>query len=298
MAREITGALLDDTGAELGEGPTWDAGAGCLVWVDILGGQVHLSEADGRPRTDFHVGRHVGAALPAEGGGWLLAVRDGFATLDPDGGLRTVVAVLADRPGMRFNDGRCDPRGRAFAGTMAYDQADPGARDAAALYRLDPGPSATPALGGLTLSNGLGWSPDGQTMYHIDSPTRTVRAFAYDLDRATMDAPRVVVEIDGPPGVVPDGMCVDHDGALWVAVWGRGAVHRYTPGGRLDTVVRLPVTQVTSCCFGGRAGDRLYVTSAREGLGPEQLAAQPLAGAVFVADPGATGPAATPWRRV
>lgn len=291
--RQIQAELLDPAGAELGEGPTWDAGQGCLVWVDILGGHVHLTEADGARRATHDVATHVGAALPAVDGGWLLAARDGFAFLSPDGSVSPVLSILADQPQLRFNDAKCDGRGRAFAGTMAYDMT-PGA---ASLYRLDAGPSAVAVVTGMTCSNGMAWTQDERTMYLIDSPTRVVRAFDYDADTGALSARRVAVEVSGSGGV-PDGMTLDHDGCLWVAVHGTGTVHRYSPEGVLDTIVRCPVEQVTSCCFGGPGGARLYVTSARENLDADQLARQPLSGALFVTDLGVSGPAASPWRPV
>lgn len=288
--RSLTADVLDPATSELGEGPRWDAAAGVLVRVDILGGLVLLADAEGARLATHPIGRHVGAALPAEGGGWLLAAREGFAVLAPDGAVRPLLAVLADRPDLRYNDAACDPAGRAFAGTMAYDRT-PGA---AVLHRLDPGPRATAVLDRLTISNGLGWSPDGLTMYAVDSDPGVVRAFDYAPDQGTPSRGRTLLE--DLPGGVPDGLCVDGDGCLWVAVNGGGAVHRYTPAGALDAVVGLPVPQVTSCCFGGPAGDRLFVTTAREGLDPGEAARQPLAGALFAVDPGVSGPPATPWR--
>lgn len=220
-----------------------------------------------------------------------MALRDGFARLAPDGHLAHVLSVLSDRPQLRFNDAKCDPRGRAFAGTLSYDFT-PGVAE---LYRLDAGPVANVVLSALTCSNGLDWSPDEGTMYFIDTPTQQVRAFDYDLETAQMVRPRVVVEIAQKLGA-PDGMCVDFDGCLWVAIWGGGVVHRYTPNGRLDTVVRLPTAQVTSCCFGGIQGDRLFVTSAREKMTPEQLSREPLAGVLFVVESNTSGRPPTPWR--
>jgi sugar lactone lactonase YvrE len=283
MTRTISADLVDDAGARLGEGPAYDAARDRLVWVDILGKRVHVCDRSGRRVATHDVGRHVGAALPAADGTILLAVREGFATLDAGGGVRPLLDVLGDRPELRFNDGKCDPAGRAFAGTMAYEET-PGA---ASLYRLDPGPAATPVLDGLTISNGLGWSPDGTVMYVTDTPRRAVDAFDYDPATGSLSGRRPAVRPEGAG--FPDGMCTDDDGALWVALWGGHAVRRYTPAGRLDAEVRLPVPYVTSCCF---VGDTLFVTTA-QGHGGEPV--PPHAGGLFAVRPGFTGPPATPW---
>ena len=286
----IEADLILDAAADLAEGPCWDAATNLLTWVDITAGQVHQLAADGTPHRMYTVDSHVGAALPAADGGWLLAVRDGFARLGTDGAVREVCPVGADRPDVRFNDAKVDPAGRAFGGTMAYDET-PGA---AALYRLDDGPQATVVLDDLTLSNGLGWSPDATRFYFIDSRSQRVAVHDYDLDTATIGTGTPLVEIPVASGM-PDGLCVDDDGCVWVALWGGSAVHRYTPQGKLDTVLALPVSQPTSCGFGG---DVLYITTARFGLPESELAGQPHAGALFACRPGVTGPAATPWREV
>lgn len=290
MPRSLTVDVLDAAAATIGEGPGWDAAADCLVWVDILGCRVYRTAADGTRRATHPLDRHVGAALPADDGTLLAVRRDGFVRLHADGTVEPILDVLADRPDVRFNDAKVDPHGRAFAGTMTYDES---LRGGGELYRLDPGPRVTTVHGPTSVSNGLGWSPDGRRMYFNDTPTGRVTVFDYDADSGTPHDPRPFVEIgEGSP----DGLCVDDDGGVWVGLWGGWALHRYTPDGRLDTTVRLPVSNVTSCAFG--PGGRLYVTSASIGLDDAQRAAQPLAGALFVVEPGVTGPPATPWRGV
>jgi sugar lactone lactonase YvrE len=289
VPRRLAVDLIDPAGASLGEGPAWDAAADGLVWVDILGQKVHLTEADGTRRATHGLDRHVGAALPAEGGGYLVVRRDGFARLGDDGSVTPLLDVLTDDD-LRFNDAKCDPRGRAFAGTLCYTD---GVRGRAELFRLDAGPKATPVHGPVSLANGMGWSPDGRQMYFIDTVEGTVTRFAYDLDAGVPSGPRVLITFDGSAGE-PDGMCVDDDGCLWVALWGGAAVHRYTPDGRLDTVLDVPSKNVTSCAFG--PGGRLYVTTAANGLSPDERARWPLAGGLFVAEPGVGGPFAVPWR--
>ncbi len=210
---------------------------------------------------------------------------DGFALLDPGWQRLDQVAVI-EHPGprARFNEGKCDPAGRFLAGTMAYDQT-PGA---GSVYRLDPDLAVTRLLDGVTISNGLAWTADGATLYYIDSPTQGVDAFDYDTGTGRLENRRRVVDIPAAAGL-PDGMTIDTDGCLWVALYGGSAVHRYTPDGRLDAVLSFPVSNVTCPVFGGPGLGTLYVTSARDGLGERQLAVQPHAGAVFAADAGARG---------
>ncbi len=199
--------------------------------------------------------------------------------------------VLADRPGLRFNDAKCDPMGRAWAGTIEAAMT-PGT---GTLYRLDPGPVATPVLGGLTVSNGLGWSPDARTMWFADSADRFIRGFDYEPELGRLGAGHLAIELQATAGKA-DGLCVDDDGYVWVGLWGGSAVHRYAPDGRLDTIVRVPAAQVTSCAFGGSDGSTLFITTARVGLSAEALQLEPYAGGLFVVEPGVTGPPATPWR--
>lgn len=282
MVHESTAEIFVPAGATLGEGPSWDAAAGCLTWVDILGQRVHLTEPDGTTRRTFELDRHVGAALPGSPH-YLLVRRDGFAMLDPATGTVTpLLSVLGDRPELRFNDAKAGPGGRVFAGTMSYDDS---LRKLGELLRLDPGPATTRVHGPVSLSNGLGWSPDNRLMYYVDTPTREITVFDYDTHTAAPRHPRMLAKIETGQ---PDGLCVDDDGCVWVALHGGSAVHRYTPEGRLDAAIRLPVANVTSCAFG--PGGRLYITTARQG--DED---QPLAGGLFVAEPGATGPPAVPW---
>jgi sugar lactone lactonase YvrE len=292
LVRQLDAELVLDARAELGEGPGWDAAAGILVWVDILAGQVCLFDPAQDPTTAgggqaVKVGEHVGAAVTRARGGLVLAVRDGFSALDTAADEISMLAVVDPRPDTRMNDGKCDPDGRFWAGTMRYDEQEGGG----ALYRLDPDGTVTTVLTGVTTSNGLGWSPDGHTMYYIDTPTRRMDAFEFDPATGALGARRTLTEVEGTG--FPDGMTVDHEGMLWVALWGGSAVHRYTPQGDLDTVVNLPVTRVTSCAFGGPDGADLYITTARTGLSESALAAQPAAGGLFRCRPGVTGPPAT-----
>jgi sugar lactone lactonase YvrE len=274
-----------DAHAVLGEGPVWDEQQQRLLWLDILPGIVHRSDLATGSDEVFRVGKPVGAAALRCGEGLVLAVEDGFALLDKDW-QRLEQAAVIEHPGppARFNEGKCDPAGRFLAGTMAYDQT-PGA---AFLYRLDPDRSVTRLLDGLTISNGLAWTADGTTMYYVDSPTYGVDAFDYDTETGRLANRRRLIQIQVAAGM-PDGMTIDADGCLWVALYGGSAVRRYTPDGRLDVTLSFPVTNITCPVFGGPEFGHLYVTSARQGLDERQLAAQPHAGALFAVDAGASG---------
>jgi sugar lactone lactonase YvrE len=271
--------------AELGEGARWDPRSQTLYWVDILRGRVHaFSPASGRCRS-WGVGQPVGAADLREAGGLVLALRDGFATLDLETGrLDWIARVEDDRPTQRMNDGRCDAAGRFWAGTMAFEPA----AGTSTLYRLDPDGRVAPALSGLTLSNGLDWSPDGRSLYFIDSLTQRVDLFDFDLHAGTLANRREFTRVPDAAGM-PDGLAVDADGFVWVALWGGGALHRYATDGALAQVVTLPVSHPTSCAFGGPDLGDLYVTSATVELTPAALARQPYAGGLLRLRPGVAG---------
>jgi sugar lactone lactonase YvrE len=308
--------LVADARATLGEGPTWDAARGVLWWVDILAERVHRFD----PRTGedrmIGVGSPVGAVALRRDGTLLVAVAEGLATLDPDGGAgdagggtgggdedgdggasgafgagrpATLVRLGEPGDGLRCNDAKVDPAGRCWVGRMALG----GTPGVGTLLRVDPDLAVTTHLDGLAIPNGLGWSPDGRTMYYADSAWGEVRAFPYDPATGTMGEGRPLVRIaaiDGiPDGSVPDGMTVDAEGCPWVAIWGGGCVVRVAPDGAVLDRVELPVSHVTSCTFGGDDLADLYVTSARAGLDPARLAAEPLAGGLFRCRTGTRG---------
>jgi sugar lactone lactonase YvrE len=206
----------------------------------------------------------------------VLAAGQGFLFLDEDGSIRELAQPEAGRADVRMNDGACDPQGRFWAGTMAYDES-PGA---GTLYRLELDGSCTTMLTGLTIANGIGWSPDGLTMYLNDSGTGRVEAFRFEGSTGAISGRRTLVQGDRP-GVVPDGLTVDAEGGIWVAWWGGANVDRYAPDGSLLASVRLPVERPTSCAFGGRELATLFVTSARAGLDDDARARQPDSGRVF-----------------
>jgi sugar lactone lactonase YvrE len=209
----------------------------------------------------------------------VIGVERGFALEEPDGTITMLDPVWTD-PAVRMNEGGCDPDGRFYCGSMAYDQT-PGA---ASLYRLDPDRSVTRVLDGVTISNGLEWSPDGSRAYYNDTPTGHVAVFDYDRD-AGLTGRRVFVEVPAEHGD-PDGLTVDADGGVWVALHGGGRVHRYSPAGRLDEVVEVPTGQVTACTFGGAGLDELFITTSREGM---KEGDDPPAGSLFRAAVGVRG---------
>jgi sugar lactone lactonase YvrE len=276
-----TPELVLDARAQLGEGPSWDATSQRLIWVDIPAGEVHrFDPATGRDEM-WPAGAEVGAAVPRARGGIVLCRRGGIHALDPDSGaVELLVPIDADRPQMLMNDAKCDRRGRLFAGTVQDGEVP----DAGALYRIDPDLAITRLLDGVTVSNGIGWSPDGGTMYYVDSPTRRVAVFELDDESGDLGAGRVLVETEGEPQ--PDGLCVDVEGGIWVAYWDGGCVRRYTPDGEVDSVVEIPVARVTSCCFGGPDLGDLYVTTASP---DEPDPAQLHAGGLFRLRPGVSG---------
>ncbi|MHB8958796.1 MAG: SMP-30/gluconolactonase/LRE family protein [Candidatus Limnocylindrales bacterium] len=287
--RHARAELVLDARAIHGEGPAWDAASARLLWVDLLGARLHQTGPDGSDAT-VQFDRPVCAVVPRAGGGLALALGDGFWLQGPDGDLRRVYAFAQPGPPLgpvRMNDGKCDPAGRFWAGSMAYD----GRAGAGSLYRLDPDWRVAEILRDVTVSNGLAWRPDGTTMYYIDSALQRVDVF--DADPATGDIRnrRPAVAVPAASGT-PDGMTIDDDGCLWVALWGGSSVHRYTPDGRLDTIVEVPCANATSCAFGGNDLRDLYITTSPLGLSEADRAAQPLAGAVFRFRPGVSGPAA------
>ncbi|MFE1297031.1 MULTISPECIES: SMP-30/gluconolactonase/LRE family protein [unclassified Streptomyces] len=259
--------------ATLGEGPTWDAATGRLLWLDILGSRVHTYDPATGRRTVRTTEQHVGAVKPRAGGGLVLNLRDGVGLLDADGTFRWLHHEPV--PGRRANDAAVAPDGALWAGTMRYDEAPGGGT----LSRLTGDGTAEVVLDDVAVSNGTGWSPDGRLMYYIDSPTRRVDVFSYADGR--VDDRRPFARIEEGAGF-PDGLTVDADGCVWVALWDGGAVRRYTPDGRLDRVITLPTPRVTACAFGGPDLTDLYVTTARVGL----TAPHPTAGSLLVV-PGA-----------
>lgn len=267
--------------ALLGEGPVWDPTAVRLLWVDIWRHELHrYNPATGEDTVRAMPGEITAVALRNDTAGLIAAIGSDVVVLDEQD---AVVERLATLPtGERANDGKPDPRGRFLIGTMALEH--PGS---AALYRLD-GSYPVSVIDGLTISNGLDWSPDDRTMYFADTPTEVIAAFDYDPDAGALSGRRTFIDLIDVPGR-PDGLTVDAEGGLWVAMARAGQVRHYDAAGRLQDVIDLPVPRVTSCAFGGPMLDELYVTSGRFDMTPEEIARAPHSGSLFRIRPGVTG---------
>jgi sugar lactone lactonase YvrE len=256
--------------AELGEGPRWDAERGRLLWVDIDGRALHVGDR----RLCFD--STVGAAAPTRGDAVLVALADRLVKVEPESGtIEPLIRIPHPRAGMRTNDGACDAAGRFWIGTMAIDL-EPGA---GSLYRYDPDGTLSEMLPAVTLSNGLGWSPDERSMYFVDSEEQRVDVLDFDAAAGTVANRRPLAHVAKADGT-PDGLAVDDEGGIWVALWGGRQVRRYTPDGTLDARIDVPADNVTACCFAGRT---MFITTAK----PD--------GRLFTIDPGVSGPPAEPF---
>jgi sugar lactone lactonase YvrE len=305
MTRQLTVDVAVPSQCYLAEGPVWDPAARLLRWVDINPGHVHAFDPATGGHNRFAPAGQDGPAVPRDdavpvgavgltrSGGFVLALVDGFAlgpaqpnaTHDGAGGdypLTRVEGFRVDGSVIRFNDGKPSPWGDFWAGTMPWQEGGP----ACALYRLTPDGRVTELFGGVGLSNGLDWSGDRAAFYYADSRSGGVDVFATDPGTGALGERRRFITVQAG---IPDGLTLDADGCLWLAVFGTGEVRRYTPDGDLDTVIRLPVDQPTSVAFGGHDLATLYITTAREALTPAQVASQPHAGDIFACTPGATG---------
>jgi sugar lactone lactonase YvrE len=305
MTRQLTVDVAVPSQCYLAEGPVWDPAARLLRWVDINPGHVHAFDPATGGHNRFAPAGQDGPAVPRDdavpvgavgltrSGGFVLALVDGFAlgpaqpnaTDDGAGGdypLTRIEGFRVDGSVIRFNDGKPSPWGDFWAGTMPWQEGGP----ACALYRLTPDGRVTELFGGVGLSNGLDWSDDRATFYYADSRSGGVDVFAADPGTGALGERRRFITVRAG---IPDGLTLDADGCLWLAVFGTGEVRRYTPDGDLDTVIRLPVDQPTSMAFGGHDLATLYITTAREDLTQAQVASQPHAGDIFACTPGASG---------
>ena len=287
----FTAELASSTQHELAEGPRWDDETATVSWVDIVEGHVFTGSFDDdqvtvTSRTDFR--GTVGAAVPTSDGGRLVAAHDRLVVVSPDGSRRSSEAVVDRSAQLRLNDAAVDPAGRLLVGSLALDHR----AGAAALFRLEAGGTSTVLRDGLDLANGIGWSPDGSTIYLADSVPGIVWAAPYDVGSGEAGAWKPLVS---GLGGLPDGLCVDTEGRLWVAVWNGAHVACFSPDGELLHTVTLPVPHVTAVAFVGPARDRLLITSARDELDDAARASFPLSGRLFVADVGAVGLPTTRW---
>jgi sugar lactone lactonase YvrE len=290
--RSHTAQPASDQQFLLAEGPLWDAAASRVLWVDIRAGLVLEGRAAG-DRVDVVTSHRlpgtVGAVVPAADGSLLLAAADGFALVTTGGEVLHGPRVLPEGVDSRFNDAAVDPAGRLLAGSMAED----GRRGGERLYRLDPDGSVHVVDDGYTLSNGLAWTAAGTTLYHAESVPGVVHRRRYDP--ATGDVGPREDWLTSFPGGVPDGLCMDADDNLWIAVHGAGEVRGFTPAGEQFATVHVDAPHTTKPGFVGAALDRMLITTARDELSAEQVERFPLSGRLFLADVGATGRPAPPW---
>ena len=332
---KVVAEPVGDVTATLGEGPYWVPGQDRLLWVDIFEGQLHSTDVAsgatdsvkldtggrsgpvGRGSTAVGSGQAgtgtaggglgsagrgntLSAAFPVAGGGILTAGGNRLTLRFPaEGGEQRPARLVAEVPareGVRFNDGAVDPAGRVWIGSMHTGETEP----LGELYRLDPGGVLTPVVRKVTVSNGLGWSPDGSRLYYVDSPSRKIDVFDYDAATGEAFSRRAFADLRYADGM-PDGLTVDADGCVWVAMWGGAALRRFTPAGKPDVMLPVPVARPTSCAFGGPDLSELYVTTASIGLSDSARGAQPLAGRLLRLRPGpfglpsATASALLPW---
>ena len=263
----------------LGEGPVWDFRRKSIYWVDILNGQIHEYHPSDKIHKVISVQQMIGAMAICKNGRFIAALKNGFGFIDRDSGAVSMISnPEADLPGNRFNDGKCGPDGRFWAGTMSHtDEPEKGS-----FYLLDTDLSVTKKMERVSISNGIAWSPDHKVFYYIDTPTFTVAAFDFDQVNATIINKKTAIRIPENEGS-PDGMTIDQEGMLWIAHWDGWQITRWNPlSGKKMLSIPFPVARVTSCCFGGVDFRDLYVTSAKTGLTAEQLHEQPLAGSLFV----------------
>jgi len=271
--------LILDARATLGEGPIWDSRDDVLWWLDIEEHKLHRYAPVAQTNDTVDVGQCVGTVVPRRQGGLMLAVENGFASYDPPTRTLEVVAEPeAHLPENRFNDGKCDPAGRFWAGTMQIDEKD---MAAGSLYCLHANGKVEKQVSDIGVANGIVWTSDQRTMYYIDSPTGRVDAFDYDNSTGSLSNRRVAFEI--PEGMgLPDGMAIDAEDHVWVALWGGWCLACFEPRtGELLAKVEVPAGHVTACAFGGPDLGELYITTARYGLQGEELDRQPHAGGLF-----------------
>lgn len=274
-------ACVNPAPSLLGEGPVWSSRDNALYWVDILAPAIHcLHPADGST-TVTRLGSMVSLAVPRTGGGLLLATPAGLMTFDGDRKrMERFAHPEAERPGNRYNDGKCDRMGRLWIASMDLATAP----NRGSLFRIDPDGSWKRMDSGFTVPNGMGWSPDDTRMYFADTFRRTVFVYDFDLRAGRIANRRALIEFDAARGK-PDGLTVDEEGCLWIAMWDAWHIARYSPEGRELERVALPVPRPTSCCFGGEHLDTLYITTASVRLSEAELAAAPLSGALFAYRP-------------
>jgi sugar lactone lactonase YvrE len=279
--------LVHPANAQLGEGALWNPRDQMLLWIDIEGMKLHLYKPDTRHTRTIVLPQRIGTVVPTDQGHVLVALHDGIYHLNlSDESLKAVAQPEANLPENRFNDGKCDPAGRLWAGTMSMN----GVTGAAKLYSFEADGSFTARVDSVSISNGIVWSLDHSKMYYIDTPTRQVKEYDYNIENGDIRFARVAVHVPDSLGY-PDGMTIDREGMVWIGMWDGGCVTRWNPAsGELLSILKVPgACNVTSCAFGGQGLDTLYITTAKAGLSEEQLKQYPASGGLFSAVPGVKG---------
>ena len=281
MAKSVVSAALIESlkvKNTLGEGIIWDAASACVWWTDIDGSKLYRYQSEDKQLDHWTTPERLGSfALVSDSEFLICGFASGFAYFNPHSGeLQWLEKIEQNNPGTRLNDGRADRQGRFWAGSMV----ESGDRSAGALYCFDQQLQVASKVSGLTISNGLCWSPDSTVMYHTDTPSRRIHAYDFDAATGAIANQRCLVRTE--KGCFPDGSSVDAEGYIWNAQWGASQVVRYSPEGEVDFVLPLPVSQPTCVAFGGPRLDRLFVTSATQGFDEQTLSAEPEAGNVLV----------------
>lgn len=278
--------LVLDTQSTLGEGALWNYRTGELMWVDIKKEILNSYNPETGYNKEMFTGQMIGTVVPTESGNALVALQQGIYYFDVQtGSKKQLAAPEADLPDNRFNDGKCDPSGRFWAGTISTK----GEMEVAALYRFDPDTTIHKMVDKVSISNGIVWTKDKTKMYYIDTPTQKVMAYDYDDATGEISNPEVAVNVPREMGS-PDGMTIDENDNLWVALWGGSAVGCWDPlSGELIDKIEVPAINITSCAFGDEDLGTLYITSAREATSDEELERWPNAGGVFKYRPGVKG---------
>lgn len=263
----------------LGEGPVWDATRKAICWVDILNGLIHDFSTEQQFHITIKVDQMVGAVALCTNGHFIAALQNGFAFIDRLNGNISMIADPENHlPNNRFNDGKCDPSGRFWAGTMSLSE-EPAA---GSLYMLHQDLNPVKKISDVSISNGMAWTADHKTLYYIDSPSKEIVSYDFDNNSGEISNRKVIIQFNSSDGF-PDGMTIDTEGMLWVALWDGWQVSRWNPfTGEKLLSVEMPVARITSCTFGGDDLGDLYITTAKVGLTEEQLEQQPLAGSLFV----------------
>jgi sugar lactone lactonase YvrE len=292
MPKEVENALKNKAvlefqiKAEIGEGSFWTHETQELYWVDILSNQLHIYNPKTQTNRSVTTPSNIGTVVPIDKSRAVAALQDGIYIINTDSGETTLLSdVEQDIPSNRFNDGKCDPSGRLWAGSMAYDQAP----KVANLYMINSKGETSLKLDSISISNGIVWTKDKKTMYYIDTPTSVIKAYDYEDVTGAISNPRVAVKVNDSLGY-PDGMAIDENDKLWVGMWNGNAVICFDPiTGEMVSKIEVPAHNVTSCAFGGKNLDTLYITTAREDMTDEEHAKYPLAGSLFKAVPGVKG---------